>query len=89
MSKVRHQSLSSPIFSGNDNSRAIHPAALGSQITIDDHKLTIIGVAPPRFNGTDLDATEVWVPIATFFSAPTPGRAFWWQDPNAKQTGSS
>jgi predicted permease len=57
-------------------------AALGSQITIDDHKLTIIGIAPPQFNGTELDATEIWVPIATFFSAPTPGRAFWWQDPN-------
>src|SRR5947207_9116239 len=38
--------------------------AIGQTITIDNQPLTVIGVAPPTFNGLMLeDPTEVWVPV--------------------------
>src|SRR5205823_1303486 len=30
---------------------------------LDKHRLTIVGVAPRQFLGTDLDAADVWVPL--------------------------
>lgn len=50
---------------------------------ITDRHYTIIGVAPPRFSGTELDATDVWVPNAMLFlDIPGRGRGPWWQNPN-------
>jgi predicted permease len=37
--------------------------AIGQKIVVNKHQLTVIGVAPRDFNGTDLDATDVWVPL--------------------------
>jgi putative ABC transport system permease protein len=58
------------------------PAVLGHQMAIDDHRLTIIGVTPPRFSGTELEPTEVWAPSATFFPSPSGASKPWWQNPN-------
>jgi predicted permease len=43
-------------------------AALGKQIAIEDHRFTIVGVVPKRFQGTNLnwgDPPEVWIPLHT------------------------
>jgi predicted permease len=45
-------------------------SALGRRIVFGKKPYTIIGVAPPRFSGVDLDAVEVWVPLS---SAPGNG----------------
>lgn len=66
------------------------PTVIGERLTltdrayaITDRHYTIIGVAPPRFSGTELDATDVWVPNAMLFlDIPGRGRGPWWQNPN-------
>jgi putative ABC transport system permease protein len=58
--------------------------AIGQTIVLDKQRLTIIGVAPRHFTGTELDATDAWVPLgmtsafATFGQAPA-GRPAWYQ----------
>src|SRR5215470_5396158 len=43
---------------------AADPNLIGRTITLNDVPLTVIGVAPPSFNGMILDEpTEVWVPV--------------------------
>ena len=37
--------------------------AIGQMIVLNKHPFTVIGVAPREFRGTDLDATDVWVPL--------------------------
>ena len=37
--------------------------ALGSTIRVAGTRYTIIGVAPPRFTGIDLDRVDVWLPL--------------------------
>jgi predicted permease len=39
------------------------PGVLGSAIRLDDASYTIVGVAPPGFNGPDRSRTDVWVPM--------------------------
>jgi len=43
-------------------------------------RYTIIGVAPPRFSGVDLDAVDIWRPIAS--TLPTLGGVPWYRNPN-------
>ncbi len=39
------------------------PGILGREITVNGHQLTVVGVGPPRFAGTLLEATtDLWVP---------------------------
>src|SRR5687767_318268 len=38
-------------------------SAVGQQLIVDDQRLTIIGVAPRGFNGTELGATDLFVPL--------------------------
>ena len=45
-------------------------SALGRRLVFGKKSYTIVGVAPPRFSGVDLDAVDVWVPLS---SAPGPG----------------
>ena len=40
------------------------PSAIGSPITVDGQRYTIVGVTPEHFNGTDLDRVDVWLPMA-------------------------
>jgi predicted permease len=53
-------------------------SALGTKIFLARHPYTIVGIAPPDFTGTDLDAVDVWVPIATLSS----GSGRWWTSRN-------
>lgn len=42
---------------------ALNPAALASEIVINDRPLTIVGIMPEGFQGTNLaDGTDMWVP---------------------------
>ena len=56
-------------------------SAIGEQITISDQRLTIIGVTPPRFSGSEIDATEVWVPMGIFFGQMASPLGVWWRNP--------
>jgi putative ABC transport system permease protein len=54
------------------------PNAIGQQLLVDDELLTIIGVAPRGFNGTELAAVDLFVPMAT---ANRKRGAGWWSNP--------
>ena len=51
-------------------------AAIGRDIVLSGTPYTIIGVADPTFAGIDLDATDVWLPLATL------GIPSWWTNRN-------
>lgn len=54
-------------------------SALGRTIVLDREPYTVIGVVKPEFTGVDLDATDVWTPVATitgYESGP------WWMGRN-------
>ena len=54
---------------------------LGRVLTIDKIRYTIVGVAPERFAGPDLDAIEVWLPLGAFtgFSRRDDRQPPWYQ----------
>ncbi|MDQ6830978.1 MAG: ADOP family duplicated permease [Gemmatimonadota bacterium] len=54
------------------------PSVLGRTIDLAHQSYTVIGIAPANFTGVDLDATEAWLPLATFV-APMLGEKHWWQ----------
>ena len=53
------------------------PTAIGQQLIVNDQQLTIIGVAPRGFNGTELGATDIFVPLTTAMRNRGAG---WWSD---------
>jgi predicted permease len=53
------------------------PNVVGQQLLVNDQLLTIVGVAPRGFNGTDLGATDIFVPMTTAFRNRGAG---WWSD---------
>ena len=53
---------------------------LNRELVIDGQKVTVIGVAPPQFSGTELDATDVWLPIT--FPSSLSAKIPWWKNPN-------
>lgn len=57
-------------------------SAIGERITISNETFTVIGVTPPYFSGTELDATDVWMTTATWLHVQGVGRRPWWQNPN-------
>lgn len=54
------------------------PAAIGRTILLNSEPYTVIGVAAKEFDGVDLDAADVWVPLGS----RAPGRTPWWMNPN-------
>jgi putative ABC transport system permease protein len=53
-------------------------SALGESIYLDNEPYTVIGVADPDFTGVDIDAVDVWTPVATItWSGPG---APWWTE---------
>jgi predicted permease len=50
-------------------------SAIGQELIVDDQVLTIIGVAPRGFNGTDLGAADLFVPLTTALRKQGSG---WW-----------
>jgi predicted permease len=57
------------------------PAVIGTGVVVDGLVLTVIGVAPPGFNGTELGATDLFMPISTAFRARGAG---WWANPGMR-----
>ena len=53
------------------------PSVIGQQLIVDDQPLTVIGVTPRGFNGTELGATDVFVPLSTALRKQGPG---WWSN---------
>lgn len=55
-------------------------AVLGRDINISGTKHRVVGVLDPSFNGTDLQAYDVWIP---FSARPAPGwiKGPWWKEP--------
>jgi predicted permease len=53
--------------------------AIGRTIKLGTKTYTVIGVTPPGFSGIDLDAVDVWRPLA---SSVTPRTTPWYRDPN-------
>jgi predicted permease len=52
--------------------------AIDKPIDLGTLRLTIVGVAPPGFTGTDLDASEVWLPMNAIANQWLT-RANWWE----------
>src|SRR5213075_511820 len=48
---------------------------IGRRLRVGTTEFTIIGVTPPEFAGTEINATEVWLPLPTL----SRGRAPWWE----------
>ncbi len=40
-------------------------SSIGKTLTLESKPYTIVGVAPPRFNGVELKTVDVWIPITT------------------------
>ena len=57
--------------------------AIGQTITVSNKILTVIGVAPPGFTGTELDATDIWLPLAAFMPQRRADQMPWWRNLNA------
>jgi len=54
-------------------------SALGRTIPIGRRTYTVIGVADPRFTGLDLQAADVWMPLATI-EGRSGGDGPWWKN---------
>lgn len=48
--------------------RAFHgdTSAVGSSVVVDRQRATIVGIAPRGFDGPDLNATDIWMPLPSF-----------------------
>lgn len=75
------------VISQNLWQRQFHgdPAVIGRQVDIARQRYTIIGIAQPDFRGADLDATDIWLPLATL-PAPNAGPKPWYD--NSRSTHS-
>jgi len=56
-------------------------SAVGQQLVVDGQRLTIIGVTPRGFNGTDLAPVDLFVPLTTAMRNRGAG---WWSDPRIR-----
>ncbi len=56
--------------------------AIDKPLDIGSLHLAIIGVAPADFHGTDLEASDVWIPMNTM-GARTQGPVPWYQEPHS------
>lgn len=57
------------------------PAVLGKALSLGANKFTIVGVLREPFTGVEMDATDVWLPLA--FEAEGRGDGLpWWKSPN-------
>lgn len=59
------------------------PAIVGSQVTLNGHSFTVIGIAPAAFTGVDVGfAPDLWVPIS-MHQWVRPGGDFWFEERRA------
>ena len=54
---------------------------VGTEIALGGRPYTIIGVGPPGFSGVDLDAADVWLPLASNPSYPAVMKTPWYENP--------
>jgi hypothetical protein len=52
-------------------------AMIGSTLLVERKSYVVIGVAPPRFSGVDLEATDIWLPLGAFPTHEVPRVSFW------------
>ncbi|MBV9878899.1 MAG: ABC transporter permease [Gemmatirosa sp.] len=57
------------------------PAVIGRPLVVDDAPLTIVGVAPAGFDGTELAPVDLYVPLTTAMRARGAG---WWSTPGMR-----
>lgn len=55
---------------------------LGQEIVLAGRPFTIIGVAPPRFSGVDLDAVDAWMPVSSNPYYTAKAETPWYRNPN-------
>lgn len=55
---------------------------LGRTLILGVEQFTVIGVAPRDFRGIDLEAADVWIPLAASVALDRGRGANWWEDPN-------
>ncbi len=55
--------------------------AIGKSIVVDGSKYTVVGVLRDPFVGIDLDAADIWIPLA-FEGSGRGERTPWWKSPN-------
>jgi len=55
--------------------------AVGQQLVVDGQRLTIIGVTPRGFNGTELAPADLFIPLTTSMRSRAAG---WWSDPRIR-----
>ena len=58
------------------------PGVVGREIELKQRPYTVIGILPPGFSGIDLDATEVWLPLASNPEYSGKTLTNWYQNPN-------
>ena len=56
-------------------------SAIGQQLVVDGQRLTIVGVTPRGFNGTDFTPADLFVPLTTSMRNRAAG---WWNDPHIR-----
>ena len=54
-------------------------AALGHDIDVGGTKHRVIGVLDPAFSGTELQASDIWIPLGTY-PAPSWLKGPWWEE---------
>jgi predicted permease len=54
---------------------------IGTEIALAGRPYTIIGIAPPGFSGVDLNAADVWLPLASNPSYPGAPKTPWYENP--------
>jgi len=55
------------------------PTLVGSEVTLNGHSFTVIGVAPAAFTGVDIGfSPDLWVPMS-MHPWVRPGADFWWE----------
>lgn len=56
--------------------------AVGRTIKLGTQQYTVIGIMPPGFTGIDLDAVDVWRPLASLATAYRSQKEPWYRNPN-------
>ena len=56
--------------------------AVGRIIKLGTQQYTVIGITPPGFTGIDLDAVDVWRPLASLATAFRSQKEPWYRNPN-------
>lgn len=51
---------------------AADPTILGKTVRVDEITYTIVGIAPPSFEGLDLEVADLWVPVSNLGGWDTP-----------------